>query len=270
MRDLMTRAGKYFNLLCLFSAAIIFLDFTPIGEDVRTGQFLPLLRLESGAAAKTIVSDGFGSFKESSSLTLADSTRFNFLYDSLGLDSLDLSQEAYQKAIRGYLMMQMAGEIRNPAVLSIIDYSLPSSRKRLFVLDMLNGRLLFNTLVSHGRNSGQLMATRFSNRNNSYMSSIGFYITGDAYMGEHGYSLRLIGEEKGLNDNVYRRAIVMHPADYVSEEHIRETGYLGRSEGCPAIPNGLNKPIIGKIRGGSCLYVFGPDKKIVHKSRILS
>jgi L,D-transpeptidase-like protein len=269
MRDWMTRAGKYFNLLCLFSAAIIFWDFTPMGNDFRTGQYFHLMSMEPGSSPVKFAT-GFGSVKDPASLTLADSAKFNFLYDSLGLDSLNLSQKAYQEAVQGYITMQMAGEIRNPAVLSIIDFSLPSSKKRLFVLDMLNGRLLFNTLVSHGRNSGQLMATRFSNRNNSYMSSIGFYLTGDAYIGEHGYSLRLIGEEKGLNDNVYRRSIVMHPADYVSEEHIRETGYLGRSEGCPAIPNGLNKPIIGKIRGGSCLYVFSPDRRIVRKSRILS
>jgi hypothetical protein len=185
---------------------------------------------------------------------------FSLLYDSLGLEALDLSRAAYEHAVKGFLALEQAGEIRNTSVLSIVDFSLPSNKKRLFVIDMANGRLLFNTLVAHGRNSGGLMATRFSNRSNSLMSSLGFYLTGEAFIGQHGYSLRLEGIERGWNDHVHRRAIIMHPADYVSEEHIRQWGFLGRSEGCPAIPQELDQPIINQIKGGSCLFVFAPNK----------
>lgn len=202
------------------------------------------------------------------SFSLDDSSRLNHLYDSLSLDSLGLSTEAFHTAVGGFLNMVLSGAVRNPGFLSIIDFSLPSSQKRLFVLDLFGGRLLFNTLVAHGRNSGTLVPNRFSNRCNSLMSSLGFYLTGESFIGQHGYSLRLEGKERGWNDNAFRRAIIMHPADYVSEEHIRQSGFLGRSEGCPAIPEELGRPIIDVIQGGSCLFVYSPNKKYLHKSRL--
>jgi hypothetical protein len=204
----------------------------------------------SPASAKTVVS-------------LADSARFDVLYDTLDLQALSLSREAFHKAVLGFISLQITGVIRNADVLSIVDFSLPSNQKRLFIIDMLNGRLLFNTFVAHGRNSGQLMATRFSNRTNSFMSSLGFYVTGDPFVGSHGYSLRLDGLEQGWNDRAFSRRIIMHPADYVSEDHIQQWGYLGRSEGCPAIPEALNAPIIDEIKGGSCLFLYAPDKRYV-------
>ena len=195
----------------------------------------------------------------------AHTSAFYGLYDSLQLGALDLSREAYQMAIKGFLALEMAGQIQNSGVLSIIDFSLPSSKPRLFVLDMRNGRLLFNTFVAHGRNSGTLMATRFSNRRNSYMSSLGFYLTGQSFIGRHGYSLRLEGMEKGWNDNASQRAIIMHPARYVSEQHIRQCGFLGRSEGCPAIPEQVHTAIINRIKGGSCLFMYAPDSRYVQR-----
>jgi hypothetical protein len=200
---------------------------------------------------------------------MADSSRLDLLYDSLSLDSLGLGLEAYHKAVGGFLSLVLAGKVHNPGILSIIDFTLPSTQKRLFILDLYNGQLLFNTLVAHGRNSGKLVASRFSNRRNSLMSSLGFYLTGDPFIGRHGYSLRLEGKEKGWNDNVFSRAIIMHPADYVSEEHIRQWGFLGRSEGCPAIPPELDRPIIDVISGGSCLFVYSKDKKYLHKSKLV-
>lgn len=194
-------------------------------------------------------------------VSMADSTRFKGLYDELGLEGMSLSREAYHRAMLGYLSMQVTGMIHNTDVLSIVDFSLPSTVKRLFVIDMQNGRLLFNTLVAHGRNSGTVMATRFSNRTNSYMSSLGFYLTGDPFIGSHGYSLQLQGLEAGWNDHASARRIIMHSADYVSEEHIAHCGYLGRSEGCPAIPESLNAPIIDEIKGGSCLFLYAPNKQ---------
>jgi hypothetical protein len=196
---------------------------------------------------------------------MADSARYDLLYEDLDLQKRSLSRQAFHRAILGFLSMQLTGIVRNSDVLSIVDFSLPSTEKRIFVIDMLNGRLLFNTFVAHGRASGGLMATRFSNRRSSFMSSIGFYLTGDPYRGSNGYSLRLEGVERGWNDHASSRGIVMHPAGYVSVEHIEQYGYLGRSEGCPAIPATLSAPIINEIKGGSCLFLYAPDKRYAQR-----
>ena len=212
-------------------------------------------------AAVASASSAFARFASASAFA-----HFNILYDSLGLEALALSRAAYEHAVKGFLALQAAGELGNSSVLSIIDFSLPSNKKRLFVIDMINGRLLFNTLVAHGRNSGGLMATRFSNRTNSLMSSLGFYLTGDPFIGRNGYSLRLEGIERGWNDHANSRAIIMHPADYVSEDHIRQWGYLGRSEGCPAIPPELDQSIIDEIKGGSCLFLYAPNTNYLRRA----
>src|SRR4051812_48769057 len=130
-------------------------------------------------------------------------SRFNILYEQMNLDSLGLSQNAFNYGIKGYMDLVSTGALRNDHIISIVDFSLPSSKKRLFVIDVASGKLLFNTFVSHGRNSGQEMATQFSNDLNSFKSSLGFYVTGNTYSGEHGYSLRLEGKEAGINDNAY-------------------------------------------------------------------
>jgi len=241
VKNLSRRIVKLLNGLCLSLALISFPSF---------------ISSHTLSLSSTIMSAHATARAEHAGFSFADSSRLNLLYSNLQLESLGLSVEAYHKAITGYLNMVMSGEVHNPGVLSIIDFSLPSTEKRLFVLDMNNGSVLFNTLVAHGRNSGKLLATRFSNRMNSFMSSLGFYITGDPFIGQHGYSLRLEGVEKGWNDNAFSRRIIMHPADYVSEEHIRQWGYLGRSEGCPAIPEKLDRAIIDSISGGSCLFIY--------------
>ena len=265
---MMRKTGKYCALLCLFGLALAFLAFISPGTPLHN-----TVPDNTPSGSTTNSSTANGTIANSSTPTtffLADSSRLNLIYDNLNLDSMGLSAEAFHKAIGGFLSMVLTGEVRNPGILSIIDFTLPSNQKRLFVLDMLNGTLLFNTLVAHGKNSGKLIANRFSNRYNSYMSSLGFYLTGEPFIGQHGYSLRLDGKEKGLNDNVFRRSIIMHPAGYVSEEHIRQWGYLGRSEGCPAIPEELDRPIIDSIRGGSCLFIYAPDKKYLKRSKLLS
>jgi hypothetical protein len=194
----------------------------------------------------------------------------SFLYDSLRLDSLNLTREAYLLAIKGFRNLQINGGLRNPDILTIVDFSLPSSRKRLFTIDVLSRKLLFNTYVSHGRNSGREHATRFSNEINSFQSSLGFYVTGKTYKGQHGYSLKLDGLEKGINDNAEPRGIVIHAADYVNERTIRKLGYIGRSLGCPALPVNLYRPIIKKIKDGSCFFVYGQDASYTSKSPLLS
>ena len=197
-------------------------------------------------------------------------SRFNALYSSLKLDSLQLSMEAFNYGLQGYRELMEKGEIKNDHIISIVDFSLPSTKKRLFVIDLDKGKLLFNTFVSHGRNSGTDMATRFSNDLNSFQSSLGFFVTGDTYKGEHGYSLRLDGKEEGINDQAYARSIVMHAADYVNEKVIKMKGYLGRSLGCPAVPPSLHKAIINTIKDGSCLFLYSPDKNYITRSKMLA
>jgi hypothetical protein len=191
------------------------------------------------------------------------------LYKILSLDSLGLSKEAFNEAMTGFLNLKRGGAIQKTGVLSIVDFSLPSFKKRLFVLDMVNGKLLFNTLVAHGRNSGQVMATKFSNRFRSFESSLGFYLTGETYIGQKGYSLRLLGMEQGINSNAYGRGIVVHAADYVNEEISRIYGRLGRSEGCPSIPSDIHRYLIEAIKDGSCLFIYGKDKKYISRSKLL-
>lgn len=198
-----------------------------------------------------------------------DSIAKSSLYESMNLDKLGLSKQAFDYALEGYNYLLSAGKLNNDNILSVVDFSLPSSKKRLFVIDMANGKLLYNTYVAHGRNSGKEYANEFSNRPESFKSSLGFYITKGTYTGKHGYSLQLEGEEKGINDNALSRAIVIHSASYVNERIVKKQGYVGRSLGCPALPETLAKPIIQTIKDGSCFFMFSPNSNYVSKSEIL-
>ena len=191
------------------------------------------------------------------------------VYDSLHLDIAGLSRKAFECAQTGWTKLMSQGKLMNQSVIAIIDFSQPSNKKRLFILDMNNYKVLFNTLVAHGKNSGKEWATRFSNQPSSYKSSPGFYITGDTYSGSNGYSLKLEGVEAGINDKAQRRAIVMHGADYVDESWIDMQGYIGRSEGCPAVPSREASSIIDAIRNGTCLFIYAPDTRYLNRSSLL-
>lgn len=191
------------------------------------------------------------------------------LYDSMRLNTLGLSRQAFEYAVKGFNYLRSVGKLENDNILSIVDFSMPSSKKRLFVIDMENLKVLFNTYVAHGRNSGKEYANQFSNSPSSYKSSLGFYITKGTYIGQHGFSLKLEGEEKGINDNALNRAIVIHSADYVNENIVRKQGYIGRSLGCPALPKKLSKPIIQAIKDGSCFFMFSPNSNYLSSSKIL-
>ncbi|HEY5406869.1 MAG TPA: murein L,D-transpeptidase catalytic domain family protein [Ginsengibacter sp.] len=191
------------------------------------------------------------------------------VYDSLQLSDLGLSKQAYDYAVRGFKSLRKMGKLNNDSIISIVDFSLSSAKKRLFVIDIKNYQVLYNTYVAHGRKSGAEYAKQFSNSPRSNKSSLGFYVTGNTYDGEHGYSLHLEGEEKGINDNAFKRAIVIHCADYVNEDYVKDNGYIGRSLGCPAIPEKIYKPIIDEIKDGSCLFLYSPNKYYLSHSRFL-
>lgn len=170
------------------------------------------------------------------------------------------SLESFEMAFEGYENLKLQHKLENN-ILTIIDFSLSSNQKRLWVIDMNSNEVLFHTLVAHGMNSGAEFATNFSNKPESYKSSLGFYLTAEIYSGKHGSSMRLDGLEKGVNDNARDRAIVMHGADYVSDIFAKNNGRLGRSQGCPAVPNNMVNKIITKIKNKSVLFIYHPSRK---------
>ena len=192
----------------------------------------------------------------------------NSIYSKLGLKQLGLNEAAYKFAVKGWEKLKAKGEISKD-IISICDYTQPSGNKRLYVIDMATQTLLFNTLVAHGKNSGDLYANRFSNKPESLQSSLGFYVTGNTYTGAHGLGLRLKGLEPGFNSLADSRDIVMHGASYVCEEFVHQYGRLGKSFGCPAVPIAMHEQIINTIKEGTCLFVFYPDKKYLSASRLL-
>lgn len=176
-------------------------------------------------------------------------------YQSIESNGFDLPQyDSFSKAMDGFDVLKEK-QIIQSNILTIIDFDLPSTQKRLWVIDMDENKVLFNSLVAHGKNSGELNAESFSNENESYKSSLGFFVASETYQGSHGLSLKLDGLEKSKNDNARSRAIVIHGADYVSEDFIREHNRLGRSFGCPALPLELTKSIISTIKNKSCLFI---------------
>lgn len=154
-------------------------------------------------------------------------------------------------------------------IVGIIDFSLPSTKRRFWVLDLQQKRVLFHELVAHGKGSGDNFATSFSNQSGSFQSSLGLYMTQSPYAGEHGYSLRLEGLEQGINDQARARAIVLHGAWYVSESMIAQHRRLGRSLGCPAVATSVVKPLIDTIKEGHLLFAYYPDSHWLSTSRFL-
>ncbi|MDF1678550.1 MAG: murein L,D-transpeptidase catalytic domain family protein [Legionellaceae bacterium] len=174
---------------------------------------------------------------------------------------LKLALVAYQKAKR-------TGLTKKP-ILTVIDYSRPSSEQRMWVFDLNRDKLLLNTHVAHGKNSGGITPRHFSNQISSKETSLGTYITQDTYIGANGYSLNLKGLEKGFNDNAYVRRVVVHGANYVEPSYIKRTGYAGRSFGCLAVARTLTKSVINLIKDGSVVFAYYPDKQYMSRSHYL-
>lgn len=179
-------------------------------------------------------------------------------YHQLKSNNLQLPPiNLFRKGLMGFYQFKTKGIVKND-ILTLIDFSLSSSVKRLWVIDVKNNLILFQSLVAHGRNSGSEFAKHFSNKPESYQSSLGFYATAETYTGKHGYSLRLDGLENGINHKARERAIVIHGADYVSETFIQQNGRLGRSFGCPSLPMENYREIIDLIKNKSCLFIYYP------------
>ena len=159
------------------------------------------------------------------------------------------------QALAGFYDLKERGVITKD-ILTVVDFTLSSTVKRLWVIDLSTNAIVYNTLVAHGRNTGEEFAKLFSNSDSSYKSSLGFYATGETYNGKHGVSLKLDGLEKGYNDNARSRGVVVHGADYVSDNFIKSNKRLGRSQGCPALPVALTQDIISIIKNKSCLFIY--------------
>jgi len=196
---------------------------------------------------------------------IKETSEYIELYNNLELSNT-LQFEAFEQAMLGLEKINA----KNKNIISIIDFTLPSTEKRMVVLDLEQQKILFHTIVSHGRNSGEKYATSFSNKHGSYQSSLGFYLTENTYFGGNGYSLRLEGLEKGINDQAKPRAVVIHGADYCSEEIINSTGRLGRSYGCPALPRETNKDVINTIKEGTVLYIYADNKEYMATSKFIN
>lgn len=194
----------------------------------------------------------------------------NALYNKLSLSAKGLSESVFLLAYHGFEKLNSVGKLNTDSILTIIDYSKSSREKRMFVVDLKSQTILFHTVVAHGRNSGEEFARAFSNNMNSHQTSLGFYITGSTYAGSNGYSLQLKGIEAGINDKALARAIVIHGAAYANESTIYARGYLGRSYGCPALPQKMSAKVIDKIKGGSLLFAYYPDNKYLKKSEIIN
>jgi len=192
------------------------------------------------------------------------------IYDSLQLKKKGLKMDAFKYAYTGYKKLLDEGEINKEGLITICDLSQSSRRKRLYVIDLNEYKVLLNTYVAHGRNSGGEYAKKFSNKPESLQSSLGFYKTKTTYYGGHGLALTISGLEPGFNDKAERRKIVVHGSEYIGDNYRRWGKYMGRSFGCPAVPMKQSKLLINTIKNGSCLFIYHPTKNYLTTSKILN
>jgi len=182
----------------------------------------------------------------------------NKIYNGAHLEKSGLSPEVFEKALTGFYNLKNSGKIsEDKSILTIADFDQNSTKKRLWIVDLDKDSLLLNTWVAHGSRSGDDLATRFSDVNDSNESSLGFYVTGEVYTGKHGRSLRLDGMDEGYNANARKRSIVVHGAPYVSQGTINQLGRLGRSQGCPAVAPELAEMVINTIEGKTVIFING-------------
>jgi L,D-transpeptidase catalytic domain len=192
------------------------------------------------------------------------------LYNDTELEQYGLSKEAFDYAWKGYQHLLDKRMISRSTYLTICDFSQSSRQKRLYIIDVVNNKVVTNTYVAHGKNSGAEYATQFSNKMESLQSSLGFYVTSNTYIGEHGLSLRINGVDPGYNDKALERSIVIHGAAYVDAARAKNGMYMGRSWGCPAVPEKESAKIITTIKNGTCLFIYHPSRNYLLHSKILN
>ncbi len=192
------------------------------------------------------------------------------LYNELNAAQYDLSFTAFRYAYIGYQTMKKQHRLNNKELFSIIDFTKDCNSKRFYTIDLEKMKIVYYTYVAHGKKSGERMATSFSDAVESNKSSIGFYITGNTYNGGNGYSLMLHGDEKGYNSNLAKRSVVVHAADYANEDYIARNGRMGRSLGCPALPENIYKQVIETIKEKTMIFAYYNDAKYLKTSKYLN
>ena len=192
------------------------------------------------------------------------------LYNELNAAQYDLSFTAFRYAYIGYQTMKKQHRLNNKELFSIIDFTKDCNSKRFYTIDLEKMKIVYYTYVAHGKKSGERMATSFSDAVESNKSSIGFYITGNTYNGGNGYSLILHGDEKGYNSNLAKRSVVVHAADYANEDYIARNGRMGRSLGCPALPENIYKQVIETIKEKTMIFAYYNDAKYLKTSKYLN
>lgn len=210
------------------------------------------------------------SIRHNNPVAVANTDEVSSLYHTIRLEQYGLSEDAFSYAMKGYQKLLDQNKISRCEYLTICDFSQSSKQKRLYIIDVPNSKLITNTYVAHGRNSGAEYATKFSNTPESLKSSLGFYITSNTYIGEHGLSLRINGVDPGFNDKALERSIVIHGAAYVDAARARAGIFMGRSYGCPAVPQKESANIITTIKNGTCLFIYHPSRNYLLNSKILN
>ena len=228
---------------------------------------LPLLNAGNNSALAKFESNFFTNHPIG---TTPFDSEMELIYDSLKLGKKGLKKEAFNFAYTGYKKLEEEGKLNKEGLITICDLSQSSRRKRLYLIDLNECKLLLNTYVAHGKNSGGEYARKFSNKPESLQSSLGFYRTKTTYYGGHGLALTISGLEPGFNDKAERRKIVVHGSQYIGDNYRRWGKFMGRSFGCPAVPMKQSKILINTIKDGSCLFIYHPSKTYLKGSKILN
>ena len=242
------------NLFIPISLGLLFTSFTIIPSE-------PTASYKAAVATSPVITDSsFGTFFSAASA----------VYNKINLQVYGLSADVFNYAWKGYQKLLEKKMISRSNYLTICDFSQSSGQKRLYIIDVIQNKLITNSYVAHGRNSGAGYATRFSNKPESLQSSLGFYITQGTYQGAHGLSLRISGVDTGYNDKAMARNIVIHGAAYVNEARAKQGVFMGRSFGCPAVPQKESAKIISTIKNGTCLFIYHPTRNYLLRSKILN
>jgi hypothetical protein len=211
-------------------------------------------------AFASLLTPGYAAASSSVSFSRTD-------FDATSIGNIEM--DVFEMALGAASCAVKSGAVDAPKTLTVIDYSKPSTEPRMWVFDLKSRELVYEELVAHGQGSGANMATQFSNEPDTHRTSIGLFVTDTTYVGKNGYSLRLDGLDKGINDRARERAIVMHGAPYVSQQFVKSQGRLGRSWGCPAISAGVAKPLIDRVKGGGLVFAYYPDSRWLKSSKYL-